>query len=90
MAAGRHLADRSAEGRQLCRDPYAALLADDESLAAASASPALGRSIWLRTRYIDDAVRAFVDANPGAAILLLGAGKDTRAIRLGVEDRPVG
>ena len=69
---------------RLIDDPFARLVVDAASVAAARADLPLQNVIRLRTRYIDDAVEAFVAAHAGGhpQVLLLGAGLDARAYRL--------
>ena len=86
VAACRMLASELPDDERLITDPFAELVVDDHALASAKADPALQNVISLRTRYIDDAVRAFVTVNRERApqVLLLGAGLDARAYRLGL------
>jgi methyltransferase (TIGR00027 family) len=71
---------------RLIDDPFAHLVVDDAAMAAARADEPLQNVIRLRTRYIDDAVEAFVSSHESARpqVLLLGAGLDARAFRLNV------
>jgi methyltransferase (TIGR00027 family) len=85
VAACRVLADEVAPAERIMNDPQAKLFVDEAAMADARAQPELQRVIWLRTRYIDDAVLAFAACHPRPQILLLGAGFDSRAIRLDVE-----
>jgi methyltransferase (TIGR00027 family) len=77
VAACRALA--TAEG-SICRDPQARWFVADEDLDRARALPALVAPIAARCRWIDDQVSAF--ASPPATVVILGAGFDTRALRL--------
>lgn len=91
---GRHL---PADAR-LCDDPYGIRFGETWLRAldgALSAQPLLAQRLWrasglgtrfvrymqLRTRFIDDALRAFW-ASGGRQVVLLGAGYDSRALRL--------
>jgi methyltransferase (TIGR00027 family) len=89
VAACRLLADEQPEADRLIADPFAGLFVDDDALAAARADEALQHVIRLRTRYIDDAVAAFVagHGDSGAQVVLLGAGLDARAFRLALPTR---
>ncbi|HEV8296379.1 MAG TPA: class I SAM-dependent methyltransferase [Acidimicrobiales bacterium] len=87
VAACRALALHDPVGASLCDDPFARSFVDDRALADARGDPALQRVIWLRTRYIDDAVTAFVRTHRNAQVVLLGAGLDARALRLGLDAR---
>lgn len=93
----RALADHLPDDERLATDPHAAGFTWPTA-AAASSRPWLGRalirflplrynvlSLQLRTRVIDDAARAFV-ARGGRQIVILGAGFDARATRLGLAD----
>ena len=70
---------------RLCDDPFAAELAGDEGLAiAARYDVAFAHTeLWiaLRTRVLDAQVRARI-ADGARQVVLLGAGLDTRAVRL--------
>ncbi len=87
VAACRMLAAELPEHERLIDDPFARLVVDDESIAAARADLALQLVIRLRTRYIDDAVAAFAAARTGQQpqVLLLGAGLDARPFRMDVD-----
>ena len=87
VAACRMLAAELPEPERLIDDPYAHLVVDDVALAAARADEPLQNVIRLRTRYIDDAIRAFVACQipPRPQVLLLGAGFDARAFRMDVD-----
>lgn len=69
-------------------DPVTGLLLDEEALAAARAAaqkfPHAPDMIRLRTRYFDDAVRQAIAGGIGQ-VVILGAGLDTRAARIGGE-----
>jgi len=82
VAGCRHLAGDHPGAELLCSDPFARLFVDDEALDAARANDRLQRVVWLRTRYIDDAVVGFTEQHPAAQVLLLGAGLDMRAFRM--------
>jgi methyltransferase (TIGR00027 family) len=71
---------------RLIDDPFAHLVVDDAAIAAARADEPLQNVIRLRTRYIDDAVEAFVASHESdqPQVLLLGAGLDARAFRLNI------
>src|SRR5262245_49744388 len=73
------------EGERLFDDPYAHLFADgaaaDEAVALFLSAPLFRCHIRLRTRFIDDAVRAAL-ADDVKQIVNLGAGFDCRALRL--------
>jgi methyltransferase (TIGR00027 family) len=86
VAACRMLAAEQTGPERLIDDPYAHLVVDDAAVAAARADEPLQNVIRLRTRYIDDAVEAFVDVHQSGRpqVLLLGAGLDARAFRLDV------
>lgn len=70
----------------ICHDPYAQLLAGEDGEALARAydehNPHLGLWIALRTAAIDSELRAAVASGIGQ-IVILGAGLDSRAARLG-------
>lgn len=78
------LAAELPEGERLIDDPFARLVVDEAAIAAARADEPLQNVIRLRTRYIDDAVAAFVTAHAGEhpQVLLLGAGLDARPYRM--------
>jgi len=82
VAGCRHLAADHTGAELLCSDPFARLFVDDEALDAARANNQLQRVVWLRTRYIDDAVVTFTERHRDAQVLLLGAGLDMRAFRM--------
>ncbi|MDO8361956.1 MAG: SAM-dependent methyltransferase [Actinomycetota bacterium] len=86
VAACRMLAAELPESERLIDDPFAARVVDERATAAARNDVALQNVIRLRTRYIDDAVRSFVQAHPAGRpqVLLLGAGLDARAFRMTV------
>lgn len=86
VAACRMLAAELPEHERLIDDPFAHLVVDERAIAAARADVPLQHVIRLRTRYIDDAVRAFTAARADRRpqVLLLGAGLDTRAFRMDV------
>lgn len=79
---------------QLAHDPYGAAFAKTrlpERLAGSRVGHALARcpgpGTWvlymqIRTRVLDDHVRAFIAAHPRGQLVLLGAGYDCRALRL--------
>ncbi|HVU04363.1 MAG TPA: SAM-dependent methyltransferase [Polyangiaceae bacterium] len=75
-------ADRP-EAERLFTDPYAKLFADAAADVTAlfSQIPFFEEHVRLRTRYIDDAVRAAL-ARGTRAIVLVGAGFDTRGLRM--------
>ncbi len=95
VAAARGLGRLLPEAVRLADDPYgvafsssslARLLDQQPSERARAITRIPGLSTWIvymqvRTRLIDDAVRAFV-AGGGRQIVVLGAGYDTRALRL--------
>ena len=92
VAAARGLGMLLPPDVRLAEDPYgvafssarlARLLAERQPRALATVP---GLKTWVvymqvRTRVIDDAIRAFV-AGGGDQVVLLGAGYDTRALRL--------
>lgn len=86
VAACRMLAAELPEHERLIDDPFAHLVVDERAIAAARADVPLQHVIRLRTRYIDDAVRAFTAARADRRpqVLLLGAGLDARAFRMDV------
>ncbi len=79
---------------QLAHDPYGAAFANThlpERLTGSRLGRALavrpGLGTWvlymqIRTRVLDDHVRAFIAAHPRGQLVLLGAGYDCRALRL--------
>jgi methyltransferase (TIGR00027 family) len=74
------------QGRIIARvDTAARDLAGEEALAHAASLPALVTGIALRTRWLDDHVIAFAADRIGPQVVLVGAGLDTRARRLGLE-----
>jgi len=95
VAAARGLGRLLPEAVRIADDPYGlafssstiARLVDRQPSARAEAIARIpGLSAWIvymqvRTRVIDDAVRAFVAAG-GHQVVVLGAGYDTRALRL--------
>ncbi len=91
VAACRALAADLPESERLISDPFATHFVDAEAMEAARANEPLQRVIRLRTRLIDDGIRAFVShaggSEPGPQILLLGAGVDARALRLDLAAR---
>lgn len=94
VAAARTFGTLLPEELQLARDPYGAAFAKTrlpERLAGSRLGRALalrpGLGTWvlymqIRTRVLDDHVRAFVAAHPDGQLVLLGAGYDCRALRL--------
>lgn len=73
-------------GERLIEDPFAQLVVDDTAVEAARADVPLQHVIWLRTRYIDDAVTAFSTTHGAETqVLLLGAGLDARAFRMSID-----
>ena len=89
MVAG-YRARATARESPICDDPWAAALAGEDGLAIARAYdekfPHMELWIAVRARFFDDRVRALAHpAGPIAQIVLLGAGFDTRAARLGRE-----
>jgi methyltransferase (TIGR00027 family) len=80
------LAAELPDDERLIDDPFARLVVDDAAIAAARADTNLQNVIRLRTRYLDDAIVDFVAAHGSSRpqVLLLGAGFDARAHRLGV------
>ena len=101
VAAARTFGEYLPPECQLCRDPYGVRFAEpwlQKLESAFRAQPALGRQfllrtgagtstvfyMQLRTRFIDDALRAFA-ADGGRQVILLGAGYDSRALRLRAE-----
>ena len=90
VAAARQLAQLLPAEAQLAPDPYGAafsyprLRARIERLKPLAETRAFKQWILymqVRTRVIDDALRAFVAAG-GRQVVLLGAGYDTRSLRL--------
>jgi methyltransferase (TIGR00027 family) len=86
-------ARESARPDRLFDDPYAAELAGARGVAMREASEraAGGENAFIpvRTRYFDDALTAAVERGAVAQVVLLGAGMDTRAYRLGLPQRLV-
>jgi methyltransferase (TIGR00027 family) len=76
-----------ATDRGICDDRVARDLAGDEALAHAGSIPPLIDGLAARTRYIDDVARAFASEIERGQVVILGAGLDTRATRLGLGDR---
>jgi methyltransferase (TIGR00027 family) len=94
VALARGLAERLPPEAQLAIDPYGAAFEEGQRPRVQRALERAGLRVerfraiksWIlymqvRTRVIDDAVRAFV-ARGGRQLVLLGAGYDTRALRL--------
>jgi methyltransferase (TIGR00027 family) len=81
------LAAELPEDERLIEDPFARLVVDERAIAAARADEPLQNTIRLRTRYIDDAVTAFLadHRDDGPQVLLLGAGMDARAYRMDLD-----
>lgn len=94
VAAARTFGMLLPEELELARDPYGAAFAKIRLPARLAGSrighalalrPGLGTWVLymqIRTRVLDDHVRAFIAAHPRGQIVLLGAGYDCRAIRL--------
>jgi methyltransferase (TIGR00027 family) len=74
----------------ICADPWAEALAGADGQAVADVTakhfPYMGLWIALRTRYLDDCVRAY-SAEGYRQVVVLGAGLDTRAARLKQADQ---
>jgi methyltransferase (TIGR00027 family) len=89
VAACRALdAERPPAGRIIQRpDTFARALAGREAMEHAASMPGLVTGIALRTRWLDEAIDSFAVRHPGAQVVLLGAGLDTRALRLGAAAR---
>ncbi len=73
--------------KPLCHDPWAFMLAGDEGQALVDSlteSDWKGGSLFmgLRTRFFDDIVKLYVNQRGFRQVVLLGAGMDTRAVRL--------
>ncbi|MBM4246098.1 MAG: class I SAM-dependent methyltransferase [Deltaproteobacteria bacterium] len=74
-------------GERLFEDPLARLFAGDgdagaeDAVAAFARVPFFAEQVRLRTRYLDDLVRAEI-ARGARDVVVLGAGFDTRALRL--------
>jgi len=94
VAAARHLGQLLPDGARLVDDPYGAAFVSPaiarwidkrvDRLRPLASAPGLGEWILymqVRTRVIDDALRAFV-AGGGKQLVLLGAGFDCRALRI--------
>src|SRR5262249_33277528 len=92
VAACRSLGAKLPEDARLADDPYGAWFAGRRAAFLARALPRVAtRPLWpaarymqVRTRVVDDALRACVRAG-GRQVLLLGAGYDARATRLAPE-----
>jgi methyltransferase (TIGR00027 family) len=87
VAACRMLASELPDHERLINDPFAARVVDELAITQARADEQLQNVIRLRTRYIDDVVQAFVEANKSRRpqVLLLGAGLDARPFRMQVD-----
>jgi methyltransferase (TIGR00027 family) len=85
VAACRALDARLPEAERIIvhRDAHAAALAGAEALAHAASMPALVAGIAARTRWLDE----HISASGAAQVVLVGAGLDTRAHRLGLSAR---
>lgn len=83
-------AGESARPDRLFDDPYAAALAGARGFAMREASEraAGGENAFIpvRTRYFDDVLTAAVDCGAVGQVVLVGAGMDTRAYRLGLPE----
>lgn len=103
MAMRRFTESGRPEGERICYDPYAVRFINPATLRAAaehpdeatakaeqveSLFPGIGNSIVARVRYFDDFVRASADAGI-RQLVILGAGYDTRAYRIGNLNRDV-
>ena len=78
----------SARRNPLCVDPWAARLAGTEGEKLADrAGSTVELYVALRTAWLDERVRALCAPAPGACeqVVVLGAGLDTRAARLGAD-----
>lgn len=86
VAACRALdAERPPADRLIQRpDRWARDLTGDEALGIAAELPQLVTGIGLRTRWLDDELAAFAARHGGGQVVLLGAGLDTRPLRLGL------
>ena len=86
VAAYRARASRAAD--PVCNDPWAESLAGAEGLALSERYDATfpDMQLWMgiRTRFLDDCVRHYLDRG-FTQVVILGAGLDTRAERLGRE-----
>jgi methyltransferase (TIGR00027 family) len=84
-------ARESARPDRLFDDPYAAALAGARGVAMRERSEhaAGGENAFIpvRTRYFDDVLTAAAEHGAVAQVVLLGAGMDTRAYRLGLPER---
>jgi methyltransferase (TIGR00027 family) len=82
VAACRALDARLPEAERIIvhRDAHAAALAGAEALAHAASLPALVAGIAARTRWLDE----HISASGATQVVLVGAGLDTRAHRLGM------
>jgi len=94
VAAARHLGQLLPDNVRLVEDPYGAAFASPalakwldqriDRLRPLASAPGLAQWILymqVRTRVIDDALRAFIAAG-GTQLVILGAGFDCRALRL--------
>ena len=83
-------AARAAESERedaLFVDPFAAVFAGEEALRRVAARGGkLDGRIAVRTKFFDDALLAALGRTPGAQVVLLGAGLDSRAWRLSPPD----
>lgn len=91
VAAWRGLGRRLPPAARLADDPYGVLFADRAHRHLAEGPAALLVPLWppvlymqVRTKALDDALRAFVAAG-GRQVLILGAGYDARAARFATE-----
>lgn len=87
IAAAR--AKESARPDRLFEDPYAARLAGErgrELLALSGGDRGDNRYLPVRTRYFDDVLVDWAGRYPDGQVVLLGAGLDTRAYRLGLPE----
>lgn len=79
-------ADDAAQPDPICGDTFAARFVDDEirrDLAPATRLRSPAVSNVARHRMVDDLVREAIAADPQGRVILIGAGFDTRAYRLG-------
>jgi methyltransferase (TIGR00027 family) len=94
VAAARTFGELLPDELHIAEDPYGAAFANTR-LPQRLANTRLGRRLalapglgtWImymqvRTRVLDDIVRAFINAHPNGQLVLLGAGYDCRALRL--------
>ena len=90
VAAARHMGMMLPQDVRLAEDPYGALFSSPRAARLLARAPRLatlpGLGTWViymqvRTRVIDDEVRAFV-ARGGRQLVVLGAGYDCRALRM--------